>query len=51
MANKTLHYYVVPSSCDDHIDVLNFHSNFLITFMYTFAEYKSIFIVLAFYKI
>lgn len=51
MANKTLHNYVVPSSCEDHLDVPNFHSNFLITFMYTIAEYKSMFTVLTFYKI
>lgn len=51
MANKTLSYYAVSSSCDDHLDVLYFHSNFLITFMYTIAEYKSMFTVLDFYKI
>lgn len=51
MASKTLNYYVVPSSCDDHLDIPNFHSKFLTTFMYTMAEYMCMFTVLAFYKI
>lgn len=49
MANKTLNYYVLPSSCDDH-DVLNFYSSFLTTLTHTIAEYKSMLTVLDFYK-
>lgn len=50
-ASETLEYYVVPSSCDEWLDISDFHSKFLITFMYTIVEYKLVFTVLAFLKI
>lgn len=51
MASETLEYYVVPSSCDEWLDISDFCSKFLITFMYTIIEYKPVFTVLAFYKV